>query len=313
MPRISRRRFLAISAAIPSAAVWPGAALAEAPVARWQGIALGAGASLTLAGIGQTDAAPLIVAAVAEIDRLEAIFSLYRADSAISRLNDTGRLTAPPPEMLELLTLCGALHRATGGAFDPTIQPLWRLHAQCATEDRQPSADELGRARAQTGWAGLRFDTGAVTARPGMKVTLNGIAQGYIADRIAALLRDAGMTGILVDMGEIHAVGSRADGAPWRVGIAEPGGDEILRAIPLTDRAVATSAPMGTVLDPVRHIGHIVDPRTGRPGGRWRLVSVSAPAAALADGLSTAFTLLSRDEMTRGLAAYPEARLEALL
>jgi thiamine biosynthesis lipoprotein len=311
MTRVTRRRFLAISAA---AAALPGTAFAAPPVTRWRGTALGASASMTLAGIGETEAAPLIARVLSEIDRLEAIFSLYRADSALSRLNRTGRLASPPPEMLELLALCGAIHHQTGGAFDPTVQPLWVLHAESATRARTPSEAEINMARARSGWAGVRFDTGAILfARSGMALTLNGIAQGYIADRIADLLRAEGMTGVLVDMGEIHAVGTRADGAPWRAGIAVPDGDLQADPVLLADRALATSAPLGTVLDRAGRIGHIVDPRTGRPGGLWRQVSVSAPGAALADGLSTAFCLIERSLIERVVAAFPGTRVEALL
>ena len=311
MTAITRRRFFAISAA---AAALPGLAFGAAPVTRWRGIALGAGASMTLTGVGEVEAAPVIDRVMSEIDRLEAIFSLYRANSVLSRLNRTDRLASPPPEMLELLTLCGAIHRQTGGAFDPTIQPLWALYAEAAAEGRTPSDAEIDTARARTGWAGLRFDTDGVTfTRPGMALTLNGVAQGYIADRIADLLRAEGMAGVLVDMGEIHAVGSRADGTPWRAGIALPGGDLRPGSVGLVDRALATSAPLGTVLDPAGRIGHIVDPRSGRPGGLWRQVSVSASRAALADGLSTAFCLMPRSLIERAVAAYPGARVEALV
>jgi thiamine biosynthesis lipoprotein len=311
MTRITRRRFVAISAA---AAAIPGSAFGAAPVTRWRGVALGAGASMTLAGIGEVEAAPVIDRVMSEIDRLEAIFSLYRAESALRRFNRTGRLTSPPPEMLELLTLCGAIHRQTGGAFDPTIQPLWALHAEAVAIGRMPSDAEINSARARTGWADVRFNTGAVFfTRPGMALTLNGVAQGYIADRIADLLRAEGMAGVLVDMGEVHAVGCRANGTPWRAGIALPDGDLRPGSVPLVDRALATSAPLGTVLDPAGRIGHIVDPRTGWPGGLWHQVSVSAPRAALADGLSTAFCLMPRGQIERAVAAYPGARVESLM
>ena len=311
MTAITRRRFVAISAA---ATTLPHAAFGAAPVTRWRGVALGAGASLTLVGISEVEAAPVIARVQSEIDRLEAIFSLYRAESALCRFNRTGRLTSPQPEMLELLTLCGAIHRQTGGAFDPTIQPLWALHAEAAAIGRMPSDVEINSARARTGWADVRFDTGAIFfTRPGMALTLNGVAQGYIADRIADLLRGVGMARVLVDMGEIHAVGCRADGTPWRAGIALPDGDLRPGSVPLVDRALATSAPLGTVLDPAGQIGHIVDPRTGRPGGLWHQVSVSAPRAALADGLSTAFCLMPRGPIERAVAAYSGARVESLL
>jgi thiamine biosynthesis lipoprotein len=311
MTGITRRRFFAISAA---AAALPRTAFSAAPAIHWRGAALGAGASMTLAGVGKTEAAPLIARVLSEIDRLEAIFSLYRSGSSLSRFNRTGRLTSPPPEMLELLTLCGAIHHQTGGAFDPTIQPLWALHAEAAAVGRMPLDADIDMARARTGWAGLRFDTGSIiSTRPGMTLTLNGIAQGYIADRISNLLRSEGMAGVLVDMGEIHAIGTRADGTPWRAGIATP--QEGIRSdtVMLADRALATSAPYGTVLDRAGRVGHIVDPRTGLPGGLWRQVSVSAPRAAVADGLSTAFCLMPRNLIERTVAAYPGARVEALL
>jgi thiamine biosynthesis lipoprotein len=311
MTGITRRRFIAISAAATAA---PGSAFGAAPVTRWRGVALGAGASMTLAGVGKSEAAPVIARVQSEIGRLEAIFSLYQAESALSRFNQTGRLPSPPPEMLELLTLCGTLHHQTGGAFDPTIQPLWALHAEAAAMGSMPSDVEIDMARARTGWTSIHFDTDdIISTRSGMALTLNGIAQGYIADRIADLLRTEGMTGVLVDMGEIHAVGTHEDGMPWRVGITTPEGGVRSNAVALADRALATSAPYGTVLDRAGHIGHIVDPRTGRTGGLWRQVSVSAPRAALADGLSTAFCLMSRTQTEIAIAAYPGARIEALL
>lgn len=311
MTQVTRRRFLAISAA---AAALPSSAIGMAPTVRWRGVALGAAASMTLAGIGEAEAAPLIARVTSEIGRLEAIFSLYRAGSALSRLNRTGSLVAPPPEMLELFALCGAIHRQTGGAFDPTIQPLWALHAEAVVAGRIPSEADIEIARARTGWAGVRFDSGGVAFdRTGMALTLNGIAQGYIADRVADLLRFGGMAGVLVDMGEIRAVGTRADGTSWRVGIAAPDRGRPPEPVRLVDRALATSAPLGTVLDRAGKVGHIMDPRSGRPRALWRQVSVSAPRAALADGLSTAFCLMPRGQIVRSTALHPGVRVEGLL
>ena len=174
-PILTRRRFLTISAA--AAALPARAGVPE--TARWRGQALGAGASMTLAGLDEAAAAPVFAAVEAELARLEKIFSLYREDSDLSRLNRTGNLTAPPLEMLEVLALSDRLNRATGGAFDPSVQPLWQaLAAGRGLDDR-----------ARAGWEHVHFDAGEVRlARPGMALTFNGIAQGYITDRIAALL-----------------------------------------------------------------------------------------------------------------------------
>lgn len=308
MSGLDRRRFLAIAAAAAGVSL---AGRADVPVARWRGTALGAPASMTLAGLSPDEAAPVFAGMVAEIARLEDVFSLYRPQSALCRLNREGRLAAPPPEMVELLGLSGAVHAATDGAFDPTVQPLWRLHAEAAERGLPPSAD-LAEARASTGWRHVRHDGQEVAfARRGMALTLNGIAQGYIADRIAARLSSAGLRDVLVDMGEIVASGARPDGTPWRAGIVEPSG-AVIQRIAMTDRALATSAPRATVLDHAGRVGHIIDPRSGKLDGRWRLVSVSAARAAVADALSTAFCLMPRAEIELALRGFPDATVETL-
>jgi thiamine biosynthesis lipoprotein len=168
----------------------------------------------------------------------------------------------------------------------------------------------LAAARAAVGWSGVEVASDRIAfARPGMKLTLNGIAQGYIADRVAARLADEGLTDILVDTGEMRALGGHPDGGDWPVEFAAGGG-----GIGLRDRALASSSPLGTVLDPVGKVGHIFDPATGEPArARWRQVSVTAPTAVVADGLSTAFCLMERDAMAATLSAFPAARLVHLV
>nr|AWJ66056.1 nitrous oxide reductase maturation periplasmic protein [uncultured bacterium] len=293
MSASTRRRFLAISAAAVATPIC--AAAAETRVHHWRGAALGAAASITLNGTDAATAARIVDAGVAEIARLERIFSLHRDDSALARLNRDGRLDAPPFELLELLGICADVHDRTGGAFDPTVQPLWALHAERHAAGAPPSPAEIEQVLERTGWRHLRFDSASVSFdRAGMALTLNGIAQGYIADRVAMRLRDAGLRDVLVDMGEIAAFGARPGGGPWRVGIAGGARRD------LSDAAIATSAPLGTTLDAAGTAGHILDPRTGHPGGRWRQVTVIARSAALADGFSTGFCLM------------PEARIEAV-
>jgi thiamine biosynthesis lipoprotein len=298
-----RRRFLAITA---GAAAFAAAGSAGAAPYRWHGIALGAPASITL---DHPEAPRLAAAAEAEIQRLERIFSLYRSDSALMRLNATGRLAEPPPELLELLGLCAAIHAATEGVFDPTIQPLWTLFAACYAQGAAPDLASIAAARARVGWRNVSYGTDEVGfVRPGMALSLNGIAQGYIADRVAALLAAEGVSETLIDAGEIRTLGGRPDGGPWRIGLAGAPAP-----LPLRDRALATSAPQGTVFDADGRIGHIFDPRTGRPGGLWQSVTVTAPHAAVADALSTAFCLMDRAMIARALGAQPDAQLVSLV
>lgn len=302
----SRRRFMSIAAA---AIALPSAAVGAVPTSRWRGIALGAPASIQLAGVDRKTAAPVFRAIEAEIARLERVFSLYIPVSEISQLNRDGALRNPSPEMLELLSLSGGIHKTTDGAFDPTVQPIWRAYAKA--DGGAPDADALTVARDAVGWDLLTIGDGEIAfQRPGMALTLNGIAQGYVADKVASVLRGYGFQRVLIDMGEIAAIGGRPDGAPWRAGIAAPDG-ELAGEAALSDRALATSAPGGTLIGASKQ-GHILNPMSGDSRSVWRLASVSARRAAVADGLSTAFCLLPKELIDAVLRAYPDARLEVL-
>ena len=292
---MNRRRFLTICA---GAALTPATGARAAPRrADWHGVAMGSEARITLSGLDPARAQRLFERVTQEITRLEGLFSLHR-DSALTRLNRDGRLAGPAPDLLALLAVADRAHALTGGAFDPTIQPLWRALA----EGRDPAP-----ARALTGWNGVRFDRTEVRlTRPGMALSFNGIAQGYLADRIAALLRAAGLTDLLVDMGEIAAWGVRPGGGPWRAAITDPAGHVVGRAS-LVDTTLATSAPRGTLIGPYGNQPHILSPDGTAP--RWSLIAVAAPQAALADALSTGFCVMERDAIARALAACPEARL----
>jgi len=297
----SRRRFLTISAAAVTVAS-AGQAHA-APLLRWQGTALGARTTITLS---HPEAARITAAARAEIERLEQIFSLYRPTSALSQLNAAGQLDTPPFELLDCLTLASAAHRATGGLFDPTVQPLWDLYARSYSAGRAPDDGAIATALSHGGWADLRYGAGAITLRPGMALTLNGIAQGYIADRVASLLQAEGLSDILIDTGEMRALGGHPEGGDWQVTL-----DSTERpVVGLRDRALASSAPLGTVFDADGTAGHILDPRTGRPAQPvWQLVSVSADSAAIADALSTAMCLMTRDQIKAASAAVKGANV----
>lgn len=299
---ITRRRFITISAAL---AVLPSASRANAQTARlWTGQALGARASIR---IDHPRAEAIAGRMMAEVDRLENILSLYRPDSALARLNRQGRLTDPPFELLECLSIAGALNHASGGRFDPTVQPLWALWAEAAVRGERPTAQAIQAARALVGWQKVTLDTTMITLQPAMALTLNGVGQGYVADRIAALLAEEGLSDILIDTGELRALGGRPEGGDWPVKL------ETGQQLGLRQRALATSSPLGTTFDAPGRDGHILDPSTGMPvPATWRAVSISAPSAAIADGLSTAACMIGDADSIRLLTArFAGARLES--
>ena len=288
---MNRRRFLALSAAVLAAPAQ------TATRHDWSGVALGAEARLILSGATDIQARHVFARVSAELARVEAQFSLYR-DSGLTRLNRDGRLAYPGPEVLDLFALAQVVHLATGGAFDPSVQPLWLATA---------AGGDLAAARAAVGWHRVRVGPKEIRLDPGMALTFNGIAQGQAADRIAALMRAQGLGNVLIDMGEVQALGHRPDGAPWRAQIAGPDG-AALADLDLCDRALATSSPMGARIGAGQ--GHILHPK-GQPPF-WQTVSISAPSAAVADALSTAACLMDRAAIDRAIAAFPGTRLEHL-
>jgi len=294
---IGRRRALRLFAAA-AGVVFPGLAQGagkvtagrDLPVWRWQGTALGAQAELAVAHPEPDVAKRLVGLALGEVERLEAVFSLYRPDSALVRLNSEGRVDHPPLDLVELLTRAQGWSRRTHGAFDVTVQPLWRLYSRhFAGESADPSGPpprDVAEAAGMVDYRELEVVPGRVRlVRPGMAVTLNGIAQGYITDRVADLLRAEGLDRVLVSLGEIRGVGRAADGLPWRVGLGPS------ETVELTDTALATSSAAGLRFDPDGRFHHLFDPRSGGCARGFQTATVVADGACDADALSTALAV----------------------
>ncbi|MBU3028707.1 FAD:protein FMN transferase [Paracoccus marinaquae] len=283
---MNRRRFLILTAC---AAALPRAGLAATD--EWRSRAMGADVTLRLQGASAVQARAFFAEAARVLAHVESLFSLHRA-SDLQRLNRIGGLRFPADGMIELLALSDRLHRITGGVFDPTIQPLWLARAGGTDESR-----------AVTGWQGVSWSDREVSlARPGMALTFNGIAQGWAADQLAAAAARHDLTDLLIDTGEVRALGSHG----WRAELADARGRVHQRLI-LSARALATSSPSATRIGP-RQMPHIMA-HDDRPP-LWDTISVSAPQAALADGLSTALCLMTPEEAVRAMAQLPECRIE---
>ena len=307
-----RRRFLAIAGAAAGCALLPGRDAVAAPMQVWHGAALGAAASIRLVHPEPETARRLIARAVEEIGRLERIFSLYRADSALSRLNAEGVMAPPPIELVELLGRAAEVSALTQGAFDATVQPLWRRYAEHFAGPEPGGTPRLDDVLPLVDWRQVALDPGRIAfGRPGMAVTLNGIAQGYVTDRVAALLRRGGIESLLLDLGEARALGRHPDGRPWRAGVADPADPaRIAGRLALEGRALASSGGYGYLFDAAGRHSHLIDPRSGRTAPAARGVTVLAGSAATADGLSTAFALMDDREIAAvvgrvgGLSVY---------
>lgn len=300
--KLSRRRLITVMAAAAGLPLVLETGRSRVRLFRWQGFSLGADASIQLYHTDENKAREAIAASVAELNRLERIFSLFKPDSVISRLNRDGSVAGAPDEFIELITYSKEIAAETGGWFDPTVQPLWNTyfsHFTAAEPDPAgPSRQAIEQALALVGWQGIEIDrSGArvALAKPGMGITLDSVGQGYITDKVTELLRRRGYRNMLVDMGELRAVAARPDGSAWKIGIANPAKpDTALTEIEVVDRAVATSGGYGTIFDPAGNFTHLFDPFTGRTAPQLEGVTVIADSATRANAYSTPLTLMPK-------------------
>ncbi|MDH5550290.1 MAG: FAD:protein FMN transferase [Gemmatimonadota bacterium] len=228
-----------------------------------------------------------------EMDRLVAIFSRYEHDSAISALNEHGRLDGSPPELAGVVERSLVYHTLSRGAFDVSIAPVLDLFV--ASPGGTPTAGEMRDALEVVGASGVAVDGRRVNfARPGMRITLDGIAKGFIVDAIADVLRRHKVHDHLINAGgDIRTSGRKQGRRPWTVAVQHPAKDgSYPDTIHLSDGAVATSGMYEHYFDRDQLIHHIVDGTTGQSPDECASVSVTAPTAMAADALSTTVFVL---------------------
>lgn len=269
--------------------------------------AMGTRVSVQAIGSSTAQSEAAIGAAFLELDRLVGIFSRFEPTSALSTLNDAGRLAGPPPELVRVLERSRHFHALSRGAFDVTVKPVLDL-LDARFPRGEPSAGELKDAAALVGAEHLTVKRGAIRfARPGMSVTTDGIAKGYIVDRMADVLAGHGVDRFLIDAGgDIRSRGLKEGGRPWMVGVRGPADTVLPDAIAIQDGSVATSGSYERFYDREHRFHHIVDPASGSsPAAAWS-VSVVAPSALAADALATTVFVLGPDAGIRLLETLPE-------
>ena len=254
--------------------------------------------------------------------RINGQMSTYQADSELSRLNANTSSDWLPVSvaLFTVLTAAQTVSVASDGAFDITVGPavnLWGfgVHVQRA---EPPAADVLAAARAQIGYRQLELTDGPPRvrkARADLSLDLSAIAKGYAVDQVAALLEREGWHDFLIDIGgEMRAAGQRAQGRPWRVGVALPVAerDALERVLPLTDSALATSGDYRNFFEHGgQRYAHTIDPATGQPlRNGVASVSVLHSSCMLADAYATALMVLGPQ---RGLALAMRQHFEALV
>jgi thiamine biosynthesis lipoprotein len=255
---------------------------------------------------------PAVERALGWFDAVERVCSRFDPTSEVMRLLE--RIGEPVPVstlLFEATAFALDLARQTDGAFDPTVgATLERLGFNINYRTGAAVRSDVGTAAATFRDVRLDRRTGTVLLRRPLVLDLNAVAKGLAIDLAARELAD--QPGLCIEAGgDVYVSGRSASGELWRVGVQHPRAEGVLaRTLTLTDCAVCTSgdyerrAPGGE--------SHLLDARSGKSIDDLASVTVVAPTAMAADGLSTAAMVLGRDEGLRFLEAqHVSALLQA--
>jgi thiamine biosynthesis lipoprotein len=258
-------------------------------------------------------------AAFARFHELNTILSDYDPASELRRLCDTsseGHAIPVSNDLWRVLVRAEQIARLSGGAFDITISPVVHLWRSARQTKELPSSAAIARARRRVGREFVRLDAARQAVellQPKMRLDLGGIAKGYAVDEALAVLRQEGISRMLVDAGGNLGLGDPPpERLGWRIGIAPPDVNRPPRAyLSLARSAVSTSGDLWqyTIIDGKRY-SHLIDPHTGMALMDHSSVTVVGSDGMTADGLSSAIAVLGPAkgleliETQSGLAAF---------
>lgn len=238
---------------------------------------------------------------VERVSYFEGIFSRTREGSDVARINRAGGAAVEvAAETADVIERALEWSRATGGRFDITIgavTQLWDFKRGVV-----PSADELAAALPHVGYECVQVDGRRVQlGDPLAAIDLGGIAKGYVADDLAALLRRLGCESALLDLGgNVYALGKRPDGSPWQIGVQDPN-EARGRAMARVSVESASVVTSGLYERCFRKDGatyhHILDPSTGMPVETdLESASIVCGSSLAGDVAATALFLMGKGE-----------------
>jgi FAD:protein FMN transferase len=308
--KVTRRQVLRIVAGAGVAGLALKVGLSRGPVALSETrLLIGTIVKLTVLTYDTQAGQHALNACLGEMSSLESALSRFIPGSEVSQLNRDGHIDSASPCLLSVLRQAQQIHDLSHGAFDVTILPVLALYQDYASTGRGlPPEGEVQRVRAHVGAQNLTVEGGHVAlADPEMKITLDGIAKGFVIDSAAAVLRGHGFGDILVKAGgDLMAMGQNAYRVPWEVGIQSPRQEQgiVMARFGIENRAVATSGDYMQPFASDYSEHHILDPRTGHSAHELSSATVIAPTAILADALATAVMVMGAErgmELIRGL------------
>ena len=236
-----------------------------------------------------------ISAAFAEIRRADALMSVHREDSELSRINSLAA-TQPvqaSPELFNVLQLAQDIAASTEGSFDVTIRPLADLWGFIWKEHRLPTKQELKDVLPRVNFRHVELDARGRSVRfgqSGVSIDLGGIGKGVAVDMAIAKLRELGITNAMVKAGgDLRVMGTPRGQEFWTVQLEDPLKQGRRINIPLRDAALSTSGNYENFFEVAgQRYSHILNPRTGLPVQGVAACTVIAPTCAESDAWATA-------------------------
>ncbi len=229
-----------------------------------------------------------------ELERQAKIFNHRDPVSPLAVLNRDGRLSRPPQELVEVLSQSVQISEVSGGAFDVTVKPLVDLYRQSQPE--LPSTDMIDNILGLVDYAQIAISGEEISfSQPGMGITLDGIAKGYIVDAGTAVLRRLGFENVYVEAGgDLMVSGHREEDIPWKIGIQSPREyrSNLMARINLSNRGMATSGDYQQYFSADMRFHHIIDPRLGFSSPELASVTVLSENAMRSDALATAVMVM---------------------
>lgn len=259
---------------------------------RYEFKAMGTPCEIQLFAQSQLKAKHASAAAIADVQRLENLYSRYKADSFLSEINRTAALAGNievDDETASLLDYAVTCYEQSDGLFDITsgiLRRAWKFD-QGALPD-QSLIDELLN---KVGWHKVAWNRPVLSfSVQGMEIDFGGVVKEYAVDRAATICYSQGIRHGVINLGgDIKVIGPRADGSPWRVGIRHPRDkDGLLDTLLLYEGALASSGDYERciLVNGVRY-GHVLNPKTGWPVKHLAAVSVIGDFCVVAGSAST--------------------------
>jgi thiamine biosynthesis lipoprotein len=264
-------------------------------------MAMGTFVTITLIHVSRDEAEEVIGRVFEEINRLAGLMDRYDENTAVARLNRKGVIEDAPPELIEVISRGLYHHQLTGGSFDISVKPIVDLLEKKMGQGKEvlPTEKELREAIALVGSDQIELKGRNVRfKKPGMGITLDGIAKGYAVDRASEMMASLGIENHLINAGgDIRTMGFKEDQRPWAVAIQNPRkGKEYPDIVHMNNGAIATSGDYENFYDPEKRFHHIINPKTGLSPKQTSSVSVMGSNTMDADALATAVLVMGPDQ-----------------